>query len=85
MTDQGEQADLERDARRYRWLRETLHGAQAGGGVEVNQKRQLYDQPKPGEEVRVYWYQNTPVVFDVVEAPTLDEAIDCAMREEVSP
>lgn len=68
-----------RDAARYRWLRETLHGAKAGGGVEVNERRQVYEEPVQEEEVRVYWYQHTPVGFYESQASTLDAAIDDAM------
>lgn len=66
------------DAQRYRWLRDTLHGAKAGGGVEVNDALQVYEQPKPGEVVRIYWYPDTPVGFCEIEADTLDAAIDAA-------
>lgn len=68
-----------RDAERYRWLRDTLHGA-VGGGVEVNDARLVYEEPEPGEAVRVYWYPHTPVGFNHVIACTLDEAIDEAMK-----
>jgi hypothetical protein len=64
------------DAARYRWLRDTLAAAKAGGGVEVNQARQYYEQELPGEEVRLYWYPDTPVGFLEVFGATLDEAID---------
>jgi|GEM_PF-4191596 len=70
------------DAERYRWLRDTLHGAKAGGGVEVNDALQVYETPEPGEEVRVYWYQDTPVGFYQEHGTTLDEAIDHARRIE---
>lgn len=70
-----------RDAERYRWLRDTLHGAKAGGGVEVNDQLQVYEEPVPGEEVRIYWYLHTPVGFHEVMASTLDEAIDEAMQD----
>ena len=65
-----------RDAARYRWLRDTLHGAKAGGGIEVNDALQVYEDPIPGEEVRIYWYLHTPVGFHQITASTLDEAID---------
>lgn len=70
--------ELIADAARYQWLRDTLHGAKAGGGVEVNSARQVYEQPIPGEEVRIYWYQHTAVGFYEQHASTLDGAIDAA-------
>lgn len=76
-----EYEELCKDAERYRWLRNTLHNAKAGGGVEVNEALQAYDTPVKGEEVRVYWYQDTPVGFYQSEATTLDEAIDAAMTK----
>src|SRR5690606_25504180 len=78
----GLQSQDREDAERYRWLRDTLHGAKAGGGVEVNDALQVYETPEPGEEVRVYWYQDTPVGFYQEHGTTLDEAIDHARRIE---
>lgn len=83
----AERAEAERDAAfadaaRYQWLRDTLHGAKAGGGVEVNDKLQVYEKPADGEEVRVYWYPDTPVGFCEFYAPTLDAAIDGARAQE---
>lgn len=68
------------DAKRYRWLRDTLHSA-VGGGVTVNDERLVYQTPDPGEEVRVYWYPDTPVGFYESKAATLDEAVDSARGE----
>jgi hypothetical protein len=68
------------DAEKYRWLRATLEGAKCGGGVEVNSDLQVYEKPEPGEEVRIYWYQETPVGFYHVEAATLDEAVTEGMK-----
>ncbi len=68
-----------KDAARYRWLCSALHSAKAGGGLEINAAFQLYEQPVSGEEVRIYWYPNTPVGFIDIRAETLDEAIDAAM------
>jgi hypothetical protein len=68
------------DAKRYRWLRDTLHSA-VGGGVTVNDERLVYQTPEPGEEVRVYWYPDTPVGFYESKAATLDEAVDSARGE----
>lgn len=67
---------MAKDAERYRWLRDTLHGAKAGGGVEVNDALQVYQETVPGEEVRIYWYLHTPVGFHEITAGTLDEAVD---------
>jgi hypothetical protein len=67
---------MAKDAERWRWLRDTLHGAKAGGGVEVNDALQVYQETVPGEEVRIYWYLHTPVGFHEITAATLDEAID---------
>lgn len=72
---------LQKDAERYRWLRDTLHNAKAGGGVKVNDALQVYDTPVQGEEVCVYWYQDTPVGFYQSEATTLDGAIDAVMEQ----
>lgn len=69
-------AALAADAARYRRLAAVLLGAKAGGGIEVNCQRQVYEQPQPGEEVRIYWYEHTPVGFEEVTAATLDEAVD---------
>ena len=68
------------DAKRYRWLRDTLHSA-VGGGVTVNDERLVYQTPEPGDEVRVYWYPDTPVGFYESKAATLDEAVDSARGE----
>lgn len=73
--------ELERDALRYRWLRDTFHKA-VGAGVEVNERKLVYEESVPGEEVRVYWYPNTPVGFHQILAATLDEAIDEALKEK---
>lgn len=66
------------DAERYQWLRDTLHGAKAGGGLTVNDELQVYEAPIPGEEVRIYWYPDTPVGHYEQLASTLDAAIDAA-------
>ncbi len=68
-----------RDAERYRWLRDTLQGA-VGGGVEVNDQKLVYEEPEPGEQVRVFWYPVTPVGFYESKGETLDAAIDAAMQ-----
>lgn len=68
---------LRADAERYRWLRTVLLGS-VGGGVEVNDQRLVYEEPEPGEAVRVFWYPVTPVGFYESKADTLDEAIDKA-------
>lgn len=73
------EGDEARDAARYRWLRDTLHGA-VGGGIEVNDDRLVYQEAEPGEEVRVFWYPVTPVGFYAIKASTLDEAVDVAMK-----
>lgn len=70
----------EQDAKRYQWLRNTLRTS-VGAGVEVNDAALMYEPVVPGEEVRVYWYPNTPVGFNQVLGATLDEAIDAAMSE----
>lgn len=75
-------AELRADAERYRWLRDTLHKA-VGGGVEVNDRKLVYEEAAPGEEVRVYWYPDTPVGFYQSHGATLDAAIDAA-RTSVS-
>lgn len=67
-----------KDAARYRWLRKTLHEA-VGGGIEVNDRRLVYEESEPGEAVLVYWYPATPVGRYELKADTLDSAID-AMR-----
>ena len=69
------------DAERYRWLRDTLHGAKAGGGLTVNDELQVYEAPIPGEEVRIYWYPDTPAGHYEQLASTLDAAIDAARGE----
>lgn len=68
------------DAERYRWLRDTLHSA-VGGGIEVNDLRLVYEEPEPGEEVRVYWYPVTPVGFNEAHGKTLDDAVDAAIKQ----
>ena len=74
---EAEIAALKVDAERYRWLRDTLHSA-VGGGVTVNDERLVYEKPEPGEEVRVYWYPDTPIGFFECKAAMLDEAVDAA-------
>lgn len=69
------------DAARYRWLRNTLTNS-VGGGVEVNDDALVYQKSEPGEEVRVYWYPDTPVGFYEVHGSTIDAAIDAAMSKE---
>jgi hypothetical protein len=71
---------VRKDAARYRWLRDTLHGAKAGGFVNVNDHLSVYEECEPGEEVRIQWYPETPVGFYCVEAGTLDAAVDEAMK-----
>jgi hypothetical protein len=75
-----EREKAEQDARRYRALRDLLQGA-VGAGVEVNDERLVYEEPRPGEAVRLYWYPYTPVGFNEVKADTLDEVVDFAIRE----
>lgn len=72
-------AELEKDALRYRWLRDTMQSS-VGGGIEVNDAKLVYEEAPAGEEVRVYWYPNTPVGFNQVLAATLDAAIDAARK-----
>ena len=79
------EVDDARDAARYRWIRDTLHGAKCGGGIEVNDALQVYQQPIVGQEVRIYWYDRTPVGFYEVEAHTLDAAVDHAMGNALAP
>lgn len=67
-----------KDAERWRWLRDTFMKA-VGAALHVNDERLYYEQPKPGQEVRVQWYPDTPVGFYVATGSTLDEAIDKAM------
>jgi hypothetical protein len=67
---------LKLDAKRYRVLSEVLHAAKAGGSVEVNQRLQYYEQPEPGKEVEIRWYDATPVAFFELSAATLDAAVD---------
>lgn len=66
------------DIFRYRWLRETFNAAKGGASLTVNEELGVYEKPEPGKEVRIQWYPNTPVGFNLVEAATLDEAIDDA-------
>lgn len=72
-------ADNDKDARRYAFLRDMLHGA-VGGRVEVNDERLVYETPEPGREVRIAWYPDTPVGFYEAFGATLDEAIDAMME-----
>lgn len=71
----------EKDAKRYQFLSKVLTLARAGGGIEVNDKRQIYEEPVPGEEVRLYWYPITPVGFQEYKGRTIDEVVDAAMEE----
>ena len=71
--------DDERDAKRYRWLRDTLTTAVCGG-VYVNDERAYYREPDPGKAVEIRWYPITPIGFVLVEAATFDEAVDEAMK-----
>lgn len=64
-----------RDAERWRAVRDTLSGA-VGAGIEVNDERLIYQEPVPGEEVRIFWYPHTPVGFCEVHGSTLDGAAD---------
>ena len=75
----SEPDDVAKDAARYRFLKDKLNSAKAGGGIEVNSKLQLYEKPVEGEEVRFYWYPSTPIGSYEVSAGTLDEAIDFLM------
>jgi hypothetical protein len=76
---------LVEDAARYRWLRETFHAAKGGASLTVNDDLAVYQTPEPGKEVRVQWYPNTPVGFNLTEASTMDEAIDKAHAEQPMP
>ncbi|WP_333998240.1 hypothetical protein [Burkholderia orbicola] len=64
-----------RDAERWRAVRATLSGA-VGAGIEMNDERLVYQEPVPGEEVRIFWYPHTPVGFCEVHGSTLDGAAD---------
>ncbi len=76
----GENESLKLDAERYQWLRDVM-GKSIGGGVEVNDAALVYETSEPGEEVRVYWYPDTPIGFYDSKGSTLDEAIDAAMAQ----
>lgn len=65
----------EKDAERWRAVRDTLSGA-VGAGIEVNDERLYYQEPVAGEEVRIFWYPHTPVGFCEVHGSTLDGAAD---------
>lgn len=71
--------ELEADAARYRWLRDTLMGA-VGGMLVVNEDRLYYQAVEV--PVRLQWYPDTPVGFHLAEGATVDEVIDKAMRGE---
>ncbi|MDN7490521.1 hypothetical protein QZM35_22680 [Burkholderia sp. AU45274] len=64
-----------RDAERWRVIRNTLSKA-VGAGIEVNDERLVYQEPVPGEEVRIFWYPHTPVGFYEVHGADLDSAAD---------
>ena len=64
-----------RDAERWRAVRDTLSGA-VGAGIEVNDEHPVYQEPVPGEEVRIFWYPHTPVGFCEVHGSTLNGAAD---------
>ncbi|WP_244255692.1 hypothetical protein [Burkholderia vietnamiensis] len=73
-----------RDAERYRIIRDTLSKA-VGGGVAVNDERLYYQESAPGEEVRIFWYPDTPIGFYEVHGADLDSAADAlalAQRQE---
>lgn len=70
----AESESLRKDAERYRWLRDVMSKS-IGGGVEVNDAALVYETSEPGEEVRVYWYPDTPIGFYDSKGSTLDEAI----------
>ena len=72
--------ETERDAARYRWLRDNFHAAKGGAFLTVNERLGCYETPEPGKEVQLQWYPDTPVGFYLVEAATLDAAIDEAMQ-----
>jgi hypothetical protein len=72
--------ETERDAARYRWLRNILSTAKGGAGVQVNEALGVYEKPKAGEEVRLYWYPATPVGFNEILASSLDDAVDEGLR-----
>ncbi len=76
----AENESLKSDAERYWWLRDVMSKS-IGGGVEVNDAALVYETSEPGEEVRVYWYPNTPIGFYDSKGSTLDEAIDKAMSQ----
>ena len=69
---------LRKDTERYRWLRDVMSKS-IGGGVEVNDAALMYETREPGEEVRVYWYPDTPIGFYDSKGSTLDQAIDAAI------
>ncbi|CAB5083492.1 hypothetical protein IST4116A_01245 [Burkholderia cenocepacia] len=73
------------DADRWRAVRDTLSGA-VGAGIEVNDERLVYQDPVPGEEVRIFWYPYTPIGFTEIHGTTLDEAADAliSQRQEES-
>ncbi len=78
---EAENAELRKDAERYRWLRDRLHSA-VGGGIEVNDAALVYEECDPEDVVRLYWYPVTTVGFNEVKAATIDEAIDAAKEAQ---
>ena len=47
-----------------------------GAGVEINGEELMYQESLQGEQVRVFFYPDTPIGFYDVKATTLDEAIE---------
>ena len=77
------EAEIERlrtDAKRYQVLRDLMHSAKGSASIEVNQHLAYYEPAKPGEEVKLQWYPDTPIGFYTIEGSTLDDVADEAIE-----
>lgn len=64
------------DAERFRFLVDLMSKARGGATLSFNESRSVYETPKPGEEVNLHWYPDTPVGFFSESAGDLRDLID---------
>jgi hypothetical protein len=72
---------VEKDAERYRCLRDLMLSAKGGASLTVNQELAYYETPEPGEEVCFQFYPDTPVGFYAFNGTTLDEVADAVVEQ----
>lgn len=77
---EAELAACREDANKWKQLKALMGGAHAAF-LSVNEHRLSYEEAPTEGPVYLQWYPNTPVGFYIVQAETIDAALDAARKE----